>query len=194
MTHMKSNDAVALRVEPPVKESGAGFESLPASSTPVIAWISEVAAEIQHEDLQEAWDRWLMIHSLSNDHMAKLCAVFMSDHGLTLEQFFSLKRTPRFKRHTFAVPSRFMAAYVPGMWEQLLNNAPHDVIIDYLKRHQPDTFILPADRRKSQAESKERYKTRVADARNKLETIGWFDFWDKARDRNWKTVKAVRSK
>jgi|GEM_PF-2727087 len=160
----------------------------------VRALLSEVAAEIQQEDLQEAWDRWLMTHSLRNVYMTKLCIWFMSDYGVTREQFFALKRTPRFKRQTFAVPSRFMAAYVPGMWEQLLNNAPHDVIIDYLKRHQPDTLNLPADRQKSRAESKERYRTRAADERNKLETIGWFDFCEKARDRNWKTVKAVRSK
>jgi len=160
----------------------------------VRALINEVAAEIQHEDLQEAWDRWLLFHSLSNDHMAKLCAVFMSDHDLTVDQFFVLKRTPRFKRQTFAVPSRFMAAYVPGMWEQLLNNASHDVVIAYLKRHQPDTFNLPADRRKSQAESNERSKTKAINQKSKIERAGWFDFWDKARDSNWKTVKAVRSK
>jgi len=154
----------------------------------------EAAAEVKQEDLQEAWDRWLMTHSLGNIYMTKLCLWFANDHRLTWEQFNALKRTPRFKRHMHTLPSRFMAAYVPGMWERLVNNASHDVIIAYLKKHQPETLNTPADERKSTREAKERSQTEAHNQRHKLEMGGMAHFYEQAQDRNWKKVKAVRSK
>lgn len=43
------NDAVAPRVEPRASESGAGFESTPASPIPVIAWYSRATGLLLSE-------------------------------------------------------------------------------------------------------------------------------------------------
>ena len=57
----------------------------------ILDLLDEVATETKKEDLQEAWDKWLLKHYLSNMHMGKLTTWFCDEHNLTWDQFNELK-------------------------------------------------------------------------------------------------------
>ena len=159
----------------------------------ILELLDEVAAETKQEDLQEAWDRWLLRNYLSNAHMGKLATWFCDEHNLTWEQFNTLKRVPEYKFHTFATPSRYLAAYLPKIWEWLMSGKEANEIIGYLKRFKVRTLALPIDLKKTVAETKERQHDVLKDKRNVLEQKSRFGQRLRASKSNWHTVKAVRS-
>lgn len=155
--------------------------------------LDEVAAETKQEDLQEAWDRCLLRNYLSNANMGKLATWFCSEHNLTWDQFNALKRVPKYKMHSFTRPSRYLAAYLPKIWEWLMIGKEANEIISYLKRFDICTLDLPIDLNKSVSETKERRQDTLKDKRNVLEKKSRVGQRLRASKANWHTVKAVRS-
>jgi len=155
--------------------------------------LDEVAAETKQEDLQEAWDRWLLKNYLGNNNMGRQSTWFCGEHNLTWEQFNTLKRVPKYKFHVFATPSRYLAAYLPKIWEWLMAGKEADQIIGYLKRFDIDTLDKPIDLKKSASEAKERQQDTLKDKRNVLEKKSRVGQRLRASKANWNTVKAVRS-
>jgi len=155
--------------------------------------LDEVAAETKQEDLQEAWDRWLLKNYLSNNNMGRQSTWFCDDHNLTWEQFNTLKRVPKYKFHVFSTPSRYLAAYLPKIWEWLMANKDADQIIGYLKQFDIHTLDKPNDLKKSAEEARERYEDTRKDKRNVLEKKSRIGQRLRSSKANWHTVKAVRS-
>ncbi len=159
----------------------------------ILDLLDEVAAENKQEDLQEAWDRYLLRNYLSNSKMGKLTTWFCSEHNLTWEQFNAFKRVPKYKFHTFSTPSRYLAAYLPKIWEWLMTGKDANEIIGYLKRFDICTLDLPIDLKKTASETKERRHDVLKDKRNVLEKKSRVGLRLRTRKSNWNTVKAVRS-
>ena len=159
----------------------------------ILDLLDEVATETKKEDLQEAWDKWLLKHCLSNMHMGKLTTWFCSEHNLTWDQFNDLKRVPKYKMHSFATPSRYLAAYLPKIWELLMAGKTNEEILAYLKRFKVRTLDKPIDLKKTVTETKERQYDVLKDKRNVLEQKSRFGQRLRASKANWHTVKAVRS-
>jgi hypothetical protein len=155
--------------------------------------LDEVAAETKQEDLQEAWDKWLLKHYLSNIHMGKLTTWFCSEHNLTWDEFNKLKRVPKYKIHSFATTSRYLAAYLPKIWELLMAGKTNEEILAYLKRFKVRTLDKPIDLKKTASETKERQQDMLKDKRNVLEQKSRFGQRLRASKANWNTVKPVRS-
>ena len=159
----------------------------------ILDLLDEVATETKKEDLQEAWDKWLLKHYLSNMHMGKLTTWFCSEHNLTWDQFNDLKRVPKYKMHSFATPSRYLAAYLPKIWELLMAGKTNEEILAYLKRFKVRTLDNPIDLKKTASETKERQQDTLKDKRNVLEKKSRVGQRLRASKANWNTVKAVRS-
>jgi hypothetical protein len=155
--------------------------------------LDEVAAEAKQEDLQEAWDRWLVKNYLSNINMGRLTTWFCDERSLTWEQFNELKRVPKYQYQVICQPSRYLAAYLPKIWEWLMVGKEADQIIGYLKRFDIHTLDKPIDLKKSASEAKERQQDTLKDKRNVLEKKSRIGQRLRASKANWNTVKAVRS-
>lgn len=155
--------------------------------------LDEVAAETKQEDLQEAWDRWLVKNHLSNINMGRLTTWFCDEHSLTWEQFNELKRVPKHPYQVICQPSRYLAAYLPKIWEWLMIGKEADQIIGYLKRFDIRTLDKPIDLKKSASEAKERQQDTLKDKRNVLEQKSRLGVWLRTKKSNWNKVKAVRS-
>jgi hypothetical protein len=155
--------------------------------------LDEVAAETKQEDLQEAWDRWLLKNYLSNNNMGRLVHWFCDEHNLNWDEFNTLKRVPKYKFHTYATPSRYLAAYLPRIWEWLMAGKEAPEIMGYLKRFDIRTLDKPIDLKKSAKEAKEREQDTLKDKRNVLEKKSRLGAWLRTKKSNWNTVKAVRS-
>ena len=159
----------------------------------ILELLDEVATETKKEDLQEAWDRCVLEHYLSNNNMGKLIGWFCLDHNLDLDQFNKLRRTPKYKHHIICQPSRYLAAYLPKLWELLMAGKTNDEIIAYLKRYNLRTLDKPIDLKKAAKEAKVRQQDTLKDKRNVLEQKSRFGQRLRASKANWNTVKAVRS-
>lgn len=155
--------------------------------------LDEVAAETKQEDLQEAWDRWLLKNYLSNANMGKLVSWFCTDHDLNWVQFNELKRVPKYEYQVFCQTSRYLAAYLPKIWELLMAEKTHEEILAYLKRFNVRTLDKPIDLKKAAKEAKERQQDTLKDKRNVLEKKSRVGQRLRASKANWNTVKAVRS-
>jgi hypothetical protein len=155
--------------------------------------LDEVAAETKQEDLQEAWDRWLLKNYLSNNNMGRLVHWFCDEHNLNWEQFNELKRVPKYQYQVICQPSRYLAAYLPKIWELLMAGKTNDEILGYLKQFKVRTLDKPIDLKKAAKEAKEREQDTLKDKRNLLEKKSRFGQRLRASKANWTTVKAVRS-
>jgi hypothetical protein len=159
----------------------------------ILDLLDEVAAETKQEDLQEAWDRWLLKNYLSNANMGKLVSWFCTDHDLNWVQFNELKRVPKYEYQVFCQTSRYLAAYLPKIWELLMAEKTHEEILAYLKRFNVRTLDKPIDLKKAAKEAKERQQDTLKDKRNVLEKKSRVGQRLRASKANWNTVKAVRS-
>ena len=159
----------------------------------ILDLLDEVATETKKEDLQEAWDRWLLRNYLSNANMGKLVSWFCTDHDLNWVQFNELKRVPKYEYQVFCQTSRYLAAYLPKIWELLMAEKTHEEILAYLKRFNVRTLDKPIDLKKAAKEAKERQQDTLKDKRNVLEQKSRFGQRLRASKANWNTVKAVRS-
>ena len=155
--------------------------------------LDEVAAETKQEDLQETWDRWLLRNYLSNANMGKLISWFCTEHDLNWVQFNELKRVPKYQYQVFCQTSRYLAAYLPKIWELLMAGKTNDEIIAYLKRYNLRTLDQPIDRKKTLSEAKERHQDTLKDKRTVLERKSRIGKNLRYSKSNWHTVKAVRS-
>jgi hypothetical protein len=159
----------------------------------ILDLLDEVAAETKQEDLQEAWDRWLLKNYLSNANMGKLVSWFCTDHDLNWVQFNELKRVPKYEYQVFCQTSRYLAAYLPKIWELLMAEKTHEEILAYLKRFNVRTLDKPIDLKKAAKEAKERQQDTLKDKRNVLEKKSRIGQRLRASKANWNMVKAVRS-
>ena len=159
----------------------------------ILDLLDEVATETKKEDLQEAWDRCLLRNYLSNANMGKLVSWFCTDHDLNWVQFNELKRVPKYQYQVFCHTSRYLAAYLPKIWELLMAEKTHEEILAYLKRFNVRTLDKPIDLKKAAKEAKERQQDTLKDKRNVLEQKSRFGQRLRASKANWNTVKAVRS-
>jgi len=155
--------------------------------------LDEVATETKKEDLQEAWDRCLLRNHLSNANMGKLISWFCTEHDLNWVQFNELKRVPKYKYQVFCHTSRYLAAYLPKIWELLMAGKTNEEILAYLKRFNVRTLDKPIDLKKAAKEAKERQQDTLKDKRNVLEKKSRIGQRLRASKANWNTVKAVRS-
>jgi hypothetical protein len=159
----------------------------------ILDLLDEVATETKKEDLQEAWDRCLLRNYLSNANMGKLVSWFCTDHDLNWVQFNELKRVPKYEYQVFCQTSRYLAAYLPKIWELLMAEKTHEEILAYLKRFNVRTLDKPIDLKKAAKEAKERQQDTLKDKRNVLEKKSRIGQRLRASKANWNTVKAVRS-
>jgi hypothetical protein len=155
--------------------------------------LDEVATETKKEDLQEAWDRCLLRNHLSNANMGKLISWFCTEHDLNWVQFNELKRVPKYQYQVFCHTSRYLAAYLPKIWELLMAGKTNEEILAYLKRFNVRTLDKPIDLKKAAKEAKERQQDTLKDKRNVLEKKSRIGQRLRASKANWNTVKAVRS-
>jgi hypothetical protein len=159
----------------------------------ILDLLDEVATETKKEDLQEAWDRCLLRNYLSNANMGKLVSWFCTDHDLNWVQFNELKRVPKYEYQVFCQTSRYLAAYLPKIWELLMAEKTHEEILAYLKRFNVRTLDKSIDLKKAAKEAKERQQDTLKDKRNVLEKKSRIGQRLRASKANWNTVKAVRS-
>jgi len=162
--------------------------------TTLLELFDEVVAETKQQDLQQAWDQWLLSRHLTNINMRKVCVLFCIQHTITWEQFDKLLRVPRYPNQSATLPSRFLAAYLPKLSELLLDGASVDAVMAYLKTHKVETLHRPSDRRKSQKDYRERVKTTRVSKHARLEAELQTEARINGRPRNWHTVKSVRRK
>lgn len=162
--------------------------------TTLLELFDEVVAETKQQDLQQAWDQWLLSRHLININMRKVCVLFCIQHALTWEQFDKLLRVPRYPSQSATLPSRFLAAYLPKLSELLLNGASVDAVMAYLKTHKVETSHRPSDQRKSQKDYRERVKTTRVSKHARLEAEMQTEARINGRPKNWHTVKSVRRK
>lgn len=155
--------------------------------------LDEVSTETKKEDLQEAWDRCLLRNYLSNANMGKLISWFCTEHDLNWVQFNELKRVPKYEYQVFCHTSRYLAAYLPKIWELLMAGKTNEEILAYLKRFNVRTLDKPIDLKKAAKEAKERQQDTLKDKRNVLEKKSRIGQRLRASKANWNTVKAVRS-
>jgi hypothetical protein len=155
--------------------------------------IDEVATEVKKEDLQEAWDRLLLKQYLGNNNMGRLVNWFCSDHNLDWDQFNRLERVPKYKYQVICQPSRYLAAYLPKIWELLMAGKTNEEILAYLKRFKVRTLDKPIDLKKAASEAKERQQDTLKDKRNVLEKKSSKGLRLRKSKANWHTVKGVRS-
>jgi hypothetical protein len=159
----------------------------------ILDLLDEVATETKKEDLQEAWDRWLLRNYLSNANMGKLVSWFCTDHDLNWVQFNELKRVPKYEYQFFCQTSRYLAAYLPKIWELLMAEKTHEEILAYLKRFNVRTLDKPIDLKKAAKEAKERQQDTLKDKRTVLENKSRISKNLRYSKSNWHTVKSVRS-
>ena len=159
----------------------------------ILDLLDEVATETKKEDLQEAWDRCLLRNHLSNANMGKLISWFCTEHDLNWVQFNELKRVPKYQYQVFCHTSRYLAAYLPKIWELLMAGKTNNEIIAYLKRYNLRTLDQPIDRKKTASETKERRHDVLKDKRNVLEKNSRIGLRLRTSKSNWNMVKAVRS-
>lgn len=162
--------------------------------TTLLDLFDEVVAQTKQDDLQEAWDRWILSRYLKNITTRKLCFLFCEEHKLTWEQFNHLKRIPRYPWQSATMPSRFIAAYLPKLYAFLLNGVSVDAVVAYLKTHPVETLHKPADLRKSSKEYRDRVRTTAVSKHTLLEAEMQTEARINGRPRNWHTVKSVRRK
>jgi hypothetical protein len=159
----------------------------------ILDLLDEVVTETKREDLQEAWDRLLLKQYLGNNNMGRLVNWFCSDHNLDWDQFNRLERVPKYKYQVICQPSRYLAAYLPKIWELLMAGKTNEEILAYLKRFKVRTLDKPIDLKKAASEAKERQQDTLKDKRNVLEKKSRKGLRLRASKSNWNFVKAVRS-
>jgi hypothetical protein len=158
----------------------------------ILDLLEEVAAEVKKEDIQEAWDKYLLEHHLAGMTTKKMCHLFTAMHKMTWEEFDKLLRVPKYGKQHEGSPSRFIAAYLPVISKMLWDGVKHERILAYLKTHPVDTQMNMEDARKVSKEYKERTK-----ADNKFKQAVLQDYQYKGhlavmRKSNWSMTKKVR--
>ena len=158
----------------------------------ILDLLEEVAAEVKKEDIQEAWDKYLLEHHLAGMTTKKMCQQFTAMHKMTWEEFDKLLRVPKYSKQHTVSPSRFIAAYLPVISKMLWDGVKHERILAYLKTHPVDTQMNMEDASKASKESRERNQ-----ADNKFKQAVLQDYQYKAhlavmRRSNWSMTKKVR--
>jgi len=158
----------------------------------ILDLLEDVAAEVKKENIQDAWDKYLLAHHLSNISTKMMCQQFIAMHKMTWEQFDELLRVPKYNRQTKTKPSRFLAAYLPLISTMLWDGVKHERILAYLKQHTVDTQMNPEDTRKSTKESYERGRTEIKFKQNILQDVQYGKHLQTMRKSNWSMTKKVR--
>ena len=158
----------------------------------ILDLLEDVAAEVKKEDIQEAWDRYLLEHHLAGITTKKMCYQFTVIHKITWEEFDKLLRVPKYKKQTMVSPSRFIAAYLPVISKMLWDGVKHERILAYLKKHPVDTQMNMEDSRKASKESQERSQADIKFKQSVLEYDQYKDHLAVMRKSNWSMTKKVR--
>jgi len=160
--------------------------------TNILDLLEDVAAEVKKEDIQEAWDKYLLEHHLAGITTKKMCHQFTVTHKMTWEEFDKLLRVPKYKQQTMGSPSRFIAAYLPVISKMLWDGVKHERILAYLKKHPVDTQMNMEDSRKASKESKERSQADIKFKQSVLESDQYKGHLAVMRKSNWSMTKKVR--
>lgn len=156
----------------------------------------ELLNEAKEDVIQEDWD--LTLISLFREVKFPLTSIvvdnFIKKHNLTADDFFRLKRVPKYSRQFHSNIRRFIAAYLPDLNDRLLDTKMSDAeLLAWMRRRKLDTQDSPSDAHKVQAEARGRRKARLLMQANRTQ-YKQADLNNKAHGRGWNTVKAVRSK
>lgn len=156
----------------------------------------ELLNEAKDEVIQEAWDRVLIKSFRTWKYPATGFVVdrFKDDYKLSSEQFYALKRVPRFPRQFKTRVPRFIAAYLPSLNDKLYESKmSEDQLVLWMKRVNLDTENKPSDYAQSVADGHARKRVHKQLEANRLSAV----VAAKRNDmfgRSWTTTKAVRSK
>jgi hypothetical protein len=85
-----------------------------------------------NEDLQKAWDRWLVESFYKRPHMntGTVCGIFKGEHANDLswdELNAGLKRFPQTPGHCRVTVTRFICAYLPKIADVLWKHSEKDI-------------------------------------------------------------------
>lgn len=156
----------------------------------------ELLNEARGDVVQEDWDLTMIsiFRAVKFPRTSLIVEQFRNKHKLSDDDFFKLKRVPRYHRHFHCSIRRFIAAYLPDLNDRLLDTKmSDDELLAWMRRSKLDTQDAPEDAHKVHAEARERRKARLlmqADRTQHRQT----DLNNLANGRGWNTVKAVRSK
>lgn len=154
--------------------------------------LEEVAAEVKKEDVQDAWDKYLLAHHLSNISTKMMCQQFIAMHKMTWQEFDELLRVPKYGKQAKTRPSRFLAAYLPLISTMLWDGVKHERILAYLKQHAVDTQMDMEDNRKVMKETNERSQTEGKFKQAVLQDAQYKKHLKVMRKSNWSMTKKVR--
>jgi hypothetical protein len=158
--------------------------------------LNDLFDEAYQDVIQEDWDLTLIsiFRAVQFPRTSFVVENFRDKHKLSDDDFFKLKRVPRYQRHFHCSIRRFIAAYLAELSERLLDTKmSDDELLAWMRRRKLDTQDVPEDAYKVHAEARERRKARLlmqADRTQQTQA----DLNNKAYGRGWNTVKAVRSK
>lgn len=158
--------------------------------------LSDLFKEAQEDFVQEDWDLTLIaiFRAVKFPRTSLVVQNFQDKHKLSADDFFKLKRVPRYQRHFHCSIRRFIAAYLTELSERLLDTKmSDDELLAWMRRRKLDTQVVPEDAHKVHAEARERRKARLlmqADRAQQTQA----DLNNQAYGRGWNTIKSVRSK
>ena len=158
----------------------------------ILDLLEEVAAEVKKEDIQEAWDKYLLEHHLAGMTTKKLCQQFTTMHKMTWEEFDKLLRVPKYSKQHTGNPSRFIAAYLPVISKMLWDGVKHERILAYLKTHPVDTQMNMEDAGKASKEYRERSQAKDKFKQAMLQDHQYQGHLAVMRKSNWSMTKKVR--
>lgn len=157
---------------------------------------SDLFKEAREDFVQEDWDLTLisLFREVKFPLTSRVVDNFINKHNMTADDFFRLKRVPKYSRQFHSNIRRFIAAYLPELNDRLLDTKmSDDELLAWMRRCKLDTQDVPSDAYKVQAEARERRKARLlmqADRTQQKQTA----LNNQAHGRGWGTIKSVRSK
>jgi hypothetical protein len=158
--------------------------------------LSDLFEEACQDVIQEDWDLTLIsiFRAVKFPRTSFVVENFRGKHKLSDDDFFKLKRVPRYQRHFHCSIRRFIAAYLPHLNDRLLDTKmSDDELLAWMRRSKLDTQDVPEDAYKVHAETRERRKARLLMQADRTQ-YRQADLNNKAHGRGWTTIKAVRSK
>lgn len=151
--------------------------------------IAEEMKAAHKQYLQDEWDRWLITGWKNGNVIMWNCVKgFIAKYNITFDQLNELERTPKYKRHSVCMLTRYIAAYLPTLNTMLWNGTASDELMLHAMKGMK-ALTNPFDAGKcSRERSKRDYARRAATA----ETISNSLVADQRRltsPSNWKHCK-----
>jgi hypothetical protein len=146
--------------------------------------------EAKTEFLQEEWDKYL-IYTWKNKPYWSIVYTkfkFLEANKVREDDFYKLKRVPKFTRHHRCRVTRYIAAYLPTLSTHLWNGNKTDE--ELLKICSKCNLLnLPVDTAKISKESEQLSRTKDLFKKAMLERKGYDDMKEKTNRSNWGAAK-----